>query len=106
LDIFELGAALECAPTNSLEVFVADDTLERGACSKRHLPNDCELIGKGNALEGTLLECTSVESFEFLVEDDGLEGGALEERSIFDDFELVGESDTPEGGALAECSPS
>ena len=35
LDIFQLGALLECATANSLELFVADDTFEGGAGGER-----------------------------------------------------------------------
>jgi len=35
LEIFELGAALECTTANSFEVFVADDAFEGGAFDER-----------------------------------------------------------------------
>ena len=46
LDIFELGAELECVFANSLEVFVADDALEGGAVAKCQLFDYLELIGE------------------------------------------------------------
>jgi len=52
LDVFELGALGECAITNSLEVFVADDAFEGGATANRSLFDNCELIGESDALEG------------------------------------------------------
>jgi len=105
LDIFELGAELECATANSLEVFVADDMLEGGAGGERQLFDDFEIIGEGNALEdGTGLECASANSFEEFVQDDALEGRAGGERQLFDDFELIGESDTREGVAFIKCA--
>ena len=43
LDIFELGAVLECIIANSFEFVVADDVLEVCAVAKRHLFDDLEL---------------------------------------------------------------
>ena len=58
LDIFELGAALECAISDSLEVFVADDAFEGGAFIERPFFDDCELIGESDTREGgAILGC-------------------------------------------------
>jgi len=68
LDIYKLGAELECGLANSLEVFAADDALEGGASTECHLSDDYELIGQGNAIEGgTVLESAIANSFEFLL---------------------------------------
>ena len=104
LNIFELGAELECAFADSLEVFVADDVLEGGAIVEHHKIDDLELIREGDASEGgAVLECASANGFEFFVADEALEGRAMGECQLFDDFELIGESDTREGGAETEC---
>jgi len=59
LDIFKLGALLECATDNSFEVFVADDAFEGGATGECRLFDDFELIGESDALEGgASLECS------------------------------------------------
>ena len=52
LDVFELGALLERAIADSLEVFVADDAFEGSAVGERQLFDDCELIGEGDTREG------------------------------------------------------
>jgi len=104
LDIFELGAVLECGIANSLEVFVEDDALEGGARGERQLFDDFEVIGEGGALEcGTALECGNADSPEVFVADDAFEGLTIGERQAFDDGKLIGESDTREGKALLEC---
>ena len=104
LDIFELGAVLECVTADSVEVFVADNAFKGGAGAKRHMFDDCELIGEGDALEGeAVAECASANSLEVSVADDALEGGAIGESQPFDDFELIGESDAREGQAFLEC---
>jgi len=104
LDIFELGAELECAFADGLEVFVADDAFEGGAFGENQLFNDCELIGESDALEGgaTCERCFAY-SFEFFVANDAFEGGAIGKNHTFDDFELIRESDTREGVASMEC---
>jgi len=38
-------ALLECSIVDSFEVFVADDALEGGATTKRHIFDACGLIG-------------------------------------------------------------
>jgi len=59
LDIFELGAVLECVIADSLEVFVADDTLEGGASAEHQLFDDFEIIGESDTREGKgILECS------------------------------------------------
>ena len=63
LDIFELGAELECGLADSLEVFVADDALEGGAVSECHIFDDFEFIGKGNAFEGAVLKRIPLNDF-------------------------------------------
>ena len=58
LDIFELGALLECALANSLEVFVADDALGGGAFVECQPFDDFEFIGESDTREGdSSLEC-------------------------------------------------
>ena len=52
LDIFELGAVLECGSVDSLEVFVADDALEGGAMGKCCVFDDFEVIGESDTREG------------------------------------------------------
>ena len=88
---FELGAQLEYVTANGFEFFVADDAFEGGAPGERHLVDDCEHIGEGDAFEGiAIMECASANSFEFFIEVDALEGSAFEERSFFNDFEVIG----------------
>jgi len=59
LDIFKLGAGLECTIANSLEVFVEDDALEGGAFDEHRCFEDFELIGESDTREGTaVLECS------------------------------------------------
>jgi len=100
LDIFELGAVLECEIADSLEVFVADDALEGGAIDERRHIDAFEIIGEGDAREGeAVLECVLADSFEGFVTDNALEGSAIGEQTLFDDCELIGESDALEGGA-------
>ena len=55
LEIFELGAGLECGLTNKLKFFVADDAFEGGTTAERHLFDDCELIGESDTREGEAL---------------------------------------------------
>jgi len=58
LDVFELGAGLESAFAESLELFVADDAFEGEAMGESHLFDDFELIGESDTREGrALLEC-------------------------------------------------
>ena len=58
LDIFELGAELECFLANILEVFAADDTFEGSAMVKCFLFDDFKIIGESDAFEGgALLKC-------------------------------------------------
>jgi len=52
VDIFKLGAALECAATDSFDVIVADDALEGEASAKRTRCDDFELIGESDTREG------------------------------------------------------
>jgi len=107
LDIFELGAVLECGIANSLEVFVADDALEGGAFVERLLLDDFELIGESDTSEGGIvLECAMADSPEFFVEVDALEGRAMQKSTMFDDCEHIGKGDTREGGAMGKCEPS
>jgi len=75
LEIFELGAQIECASANSLEFFVADDALEGSAVGERLLFDDFEIFGEGNALEGgAVLESAHANSFDVFVADDAFEG--------------------------------
>ena len=58
LEIFELGAALEYALTNSFEVFVTDAALEGGAIDERPILDDLELIGESDIRESVAVcEC-------------------------------------------------
>jgi len=98
---------VECGLGDSLEVFVADDSLEEGAMGERRVFDGFELIGEGDTCEcGALVECAIADSFEVFIEDDAFECGAIAERMLFDDFEIIGESDTREGGAPIECMRS
>jgi len=73
LDVFELGALLERAIADSLEVFVADDAFEGGAAAKRPNFDDCEFVGEGDDLQDrTALECAIANSLEVFVADDAL----------------------------------
>jgi len=72
---------LECASADSFEGFVEDDAFQGGEIVERHIFNDCELIGEGNALEGVaVLEYPFSDSLEVFVEDDAFEAGAMGER--------------------------
>ena len=51
-DALEGGAVLGCAIADSLEVFVADDTLEGKAMGENLLFDDFELIGESDTREG------------------------------------------------------
>jgi len=107
LDIFELGAELECATANILEVLAADDALEGGAVFERNLSNGFEIIGERNALEDVaMLECALADSLEVFVENYALEGDASGKRLLLDDCEQIWESDTREGVAFLECPAS
>jgi len=101
LDIFELGAVLECAIANSLEVFVADDTFEGGASAKNTTSDDFELIGESGTREGeTVTKCFLANSLEVFVLDDGSESRTKSKYQKAYCFELIWKDDALHRGAL------